>query len=110
MFSVFGSIALLLTVMGLYGVLPFRVAQRTHEIGVRMALGATRATVRRLVIADDVGLTAFGVALGLGIALAGNRLFASLITYRPAAHDGTASECAAILRSDTLRFAPAAAP
>jgi putative ABC transport system permease protein len=84
LFGLFGGAALFLAAFGLYGVMAFGVARRTREIGVRMALGARRADVRRLVLrAGLVQLTA-GIALGLGLALALARLLAaSLFQVRP---------------------------
>jgi putative ABC transport system permease protein len=62
---VFAAIALLLTVVGVSGVLRYSVAQRTHEIGVRLALGARRAHIARMILSYAVGLVAAGVAIGL---------------------------------------------
>ena len=71
---VFGGLALLLAVVGVYGVMAFMVAQRTHEIGVRMALGATRSDVLRLTVRQTGTLTAVGVALGVVLSMLLGRL------------------------------------
>ena len=70
MFSIFGFIALVLASIGVYGVLSYSVSQRVQEIGVRMALGAERSHVMRLIVGQGLKLAAFGVAGGLAGAFA----------------------------------------
>jgi putative ABC transport system permease protein len=79
MFSIFGVIALALASIGVYGVLSYSVSQRTQEIGVRMALGATRQRVFALVVRHGAGLAALGVALGILGAAGVTRVVKSLL-------------------------------
>jgi putative ABC transport system permease protein len=65
LFGAFASVALFLAVLVIYGVMAFSVAQRSHEIALRMALGATRGRVVRLVVREGVILAAVGLVLGL---------------------------------------------
>lgn len=77
--AVVAGLALLLGVIGLYGVLSYVVAQRTREIGVRMAFGATTGAVRRLVVSQGARVVLIGVVLGTAAALASTRLLDALL-------------------------------
>ena len=75
----FGLLGLILAVVGLYGVVSYAVTQRTHEIGVRVALGAKRREVLKLVLGQGLVLTGIGIAVGMGAALAVTRVMSSLL-------------------------------
>jgi predicted permease len=77
--GMFALIGLVLAVTGIYGVVAYRTQMRTHEIGVRMAVGASRVDVLRLVLLQGVWLTGIGVALGLAFALGLTRVIARLL-------------------------------
>ena len=77
--SCFGGLALLLACIGLYGVMSYNVARRTNEIGIRMALGAQRRTVFRLIAGQGMTLVLIGIVIGLAAALALTRLISSLL-------------------------------
>jgi len=77
MMAVFAGLALLLAASGVYGVLSYAVAQRAHEIGVRMAIGGSRGDVFSLVLGRGMRLVGFGVVAGLPIAYALTRVLAA---------------------------------
>jgi len=77
--TIFGGIALVLAAIGIYGLMAYSVAQRTQELGIRMALGADRGTIRKLVVWHGMRLTIVGVVLGIGAAFGLTRLMASLL-------------------------------
>jgi ABC-type antimicrobial peptide transport system permease subunit len=77
--GVVAALAMLLGAIGLYGVLAYVVAERTREIGVRMALGATAGAVRRLVVTQGLKVVLVGAAIGLAAALASTRLLKALL-------------------------------
>ncbi len=73
----FGAIATALALLGIYGVMAYSVSQRTREIGIRMAIGASQIEVSRMVMRGGIALTAAGVVVGIGAGLVGTRLAAS---------------------------------
>jgi putative ABC transport system permease protein len=77
--ALFAALALILAAVGIYGLMAYSVSQRTHEIGVRVAIGAQRGDVLRLVLKDGARLTILGIAIGIIAALALTRLMASLL-------------------------------
>jgi len=82
--GVFGSVAMVLAVVGLYGVIAHSVSQRTCEVGVRMALGADGSNVREMVVKEALLPVVFGITVGMSAAFALNRSFATLLYGMPA--------------------------
>jgi len=77
--TILGAIGLALTIVGLYGFLAFRVTQRRREIGIRMALGASRRATSWLIVRDTAGMAVVGLAIGAAMSIAAARLEASLV-------------------------------
>jgi predicted permease len=77
--AAFASVAVLLAAIGLYGVVSYAVRQQTHEIGIRLALGATRSNVAGVVVASSLKVTLLGAALGIAGALGVSRLLGALL-------------------------------
>jgi putative ABC transport system permease protein len=84
--GVFAGLALVLAAIGIYGVIAYSVAQRTHEIGIRMALGADKEDVLRLILRQGAGIAAFGLLTGTGAALLATRALSSML-FGVDAHD-----------------------
>jgi putative ABC transport system permease protein len=81
--SVFGGLGAALAALGLYGLLAYTVSRRTNEIGIRMALGATRANISRMVLRDAFGLVCAGVVVGVPLALLSRRAASRLVADLP---------------------------
>ena len=79
LFGIFGALALLLAVVGIYGVKAYAVSRRTREIGIRMALGARPGTVQRMILREGLAMTATGVALGLALGVGVGHACAGLL-------------------------------
>jgi ABC-type antimicrobial peptide transport system permease subunit len=77
--SFFGGVALLLACIGLYGVIAYQVAQRSGEIGIRLALGATRRAIVRLVLGETAYVVTAGVALGLVLTFSVTRMLSTFL-------------------------------
>jgi putative ABC transport system permease protein len=98
--GVFGTIALLLSVIGIYGILSYSVTERTREIGIRMALGALSGNVIRVVLGETFVLLATGLMAGLAIALALTRL----LPTSPIGWSGAAIHLYGVTRTDALTY------
>jgi predicted permease len=96
LFALFGAVALTLTLVGLYGVLSFLVAQRRREIGTRLALGASRGRVLRAVVGQGLSVTAIGLVIGLTVAFVISRWLSTLL-FGVLPHDPVSFAGAALL-------------
>ncbi|HLJ40190.1 MAG TPA: FtsX-like permease family protein, partial [Candidatus Acidoferrales bacterium] len=94
--GIFGTLAVLIAAVGVYGVISYSVAQRTHEIGIRLALGAQRRSVLRLVVGQGLKLACIGIVIGIAAAFALTRLMSSLL-FGVSATDPLTFACVAIL-------------
>jgi ABC-type antimicrobial peptide transport system permease subunit len=109
MLAAFGTVAVFLAAIGLYGVMSYLVSQGTREMGLRMALGATPADVLRMVMSHGLALTAGGLILGALVALSSTRLLGYLL-YRLSPRDPMAFGSAVVVMvvaSATACFLPA---
>jgi putative ABC transport system permease protein len=79
LFGIFGGLAVVLAVVGIYGVMSYSVARRTHEVGIRMATGTQRRHILKLVVGHGLKLALIGVAIGIGGSLALTRLLAQYL-------------------------------
>lgn len=102
LFGCFAGLTLLLVSMGIYGVMAYSVAQRTREIGIRIALGANRADVLKLTLKRGMGLSLIGVVIGIATSIALSRLMASLLFGAPATDPATYAGVALLLTAVAL--------
>jgi len=107
--GIFAVLALVLSCVGIYGVISYLAGRRTHEIGIRMALGAQRNDVLQLVLGDGAKMVLIGVAVGIAASLALTRLMARLL-FGVSAYDPLtffAVACLLILVALTASYIPA---
>ncbi len=100
--ATFGIVALLMAVVGLYGVVAHTVSQRTNELGIRMALGAGEASIVRLIVGRGAIMAGIGILLGLGVSLAVTRTIRSLLVEVPANDPLTFALTAGLLAAAAL--------
>ena len=93
----FGALALTLAAIGTYGVMAYTVSQRTQEIGIRLALGATSANVRQMVVGSSIRLALAGVAIGVGLAVITTRFISTLLFGVQPTDPGTLGAVAVVL-------------
>jgi putative ABC transport system permease protein len=96
MFSLFGSVALVLAMVGLYGVRAYTVARRTREIGIRMALGANAMDTLRMILREGLLVTSIGAGVGLLLSAALGRVLANFL-YKVSGADPVVFTAAPIL-------------
>jgi putative ABC transport system permease protein len=77
--AIFAAVALVLSAVGLYGVIAYAVSQRMHELGVRVALGASGDRIARMVVTEGLALTAVGAAIGIVASIGAGKLIATLL-------------------------------
>jgi putative ABC transport system permease protein len=97
--GIFAAIALILAVTGIFGVISYSVSRRTHEIGIRVALGASRAAILKMILRETLMLTFTGLAIGIPCALAASRLVANLLYGVSPSDPATVAAVALILTS-----------
>jgi len=97
MFVAFGALAILVAAVGLYGVIAYDVAQRMHELGIRIALGAQWRDVVQLVVQQGVAFAIAGIAIGLSVALLAARWIQPLLFQQSATDPGTFAAVAGII-------------
>jgi len=102
--SIFSALALILSAVGIYGVIAYLTGQRTHEIGVRVALGASSRDVLRMVLGEGMRIALIGVVIGLAAAFGLTRLITTLI-YGVGTTDPITFASVAILLSGVALFA-----
>jgi ABC-type antimicrobial peptide transport system permease subunit len=95
--GIFGTVALLLSGIGIYGVISYSVAQRTHEIGIRAALGASAGSLLRLIVSRGLVLALIGLVIGVGGALGLTRVMERLLYGVGARDPMTMSSVAVVL-------------
>jgi putative ABC transport system permease protein len=99
-----GGVALILSLIGIYGVVSYQTNERTHEIGMRMALGARPRDIRKLVLREGLVIAGIGVVIGIAASLASGRLLASFL-YGVGTTDWTTYAVVALLTILTTLFA-----
>jgi putative ABC transport system permease protein len=104
LFAVFGGLAVCLAMAGVYGVMAYAVGQRSNEVGLRIALGASTGSVLRLVLRQGVALTGVGLAVGVGAAVAGTQLLKSML-FRVQPNDPVVYLAVAVLLGIVALFA-----